>query len=123
MLEILSYSGARGRQAVKLMIIGALLVAVVSGCAAKINARADREASKTVYEECLAQHLQDVSACEGARQAYEADLAIYRAISAGARPTLPSSSRQVLGARPTQCPSSLDRTGSCTHASCWDPHR
>lgn len=70
----------------KLMIIGALLVAVVSSCAAKINARDDREASKTVYEECLAQHLQDVSACEGARQAYEADLAIYRAISAGARP-------------------------------------
>jgi hypothetical protein len=73
---------------VKHIVIGLLLAALLSSCgiAAKVNARNDTEVSKATYKACLAQHSQDVSACEGARQAYEADLAAYRATSAGIRP-------------------------------------
>jgi hypothetical protein len=68
--------------------IAVTLAGLVAGCgiAAKINARNDMQASKAVYKACLAQHQEDVAACEGPREAYEADLAAYRATSAGLRP-------------------------------------
>ncbi len=58
-------------------LAGALLtVATVAGCGvvAKVNARNDMEQSKAVYKNCLAQNPQNVSACEGYRLSYEADL-------------------------------------------------
>ena len=55
------------------------------GVAAKVNARHDMEASKVAYKACLAQYGQNVTACDGPRQAYEADLSAYRATSAGLR--------------------------------------
>src|SRR5271155_699750 len=64
------------------------LAGLVAGCgiAAKVNARNDMEASKSAYKACLAEHPKDPAACEGPREAYEADLAAYRATSAGLRP-------------------------------------
>jgi hypothetical protein len=66
----------------------AFVLAALGGCgiAAKVNARNDVEASKSAYKACLALHPQDVAACEGPREAYEADWAAYRATSAGIRP-------------------------------------
>jgi hypothetical protein len=63
------------------------VIAALSGCgvAAKVNARNDMQGSKTAYKTCLAQHLEDAAACEGPRQAYEADLSAYRATSAATR--------------------------------------
>jgi hypothetical protein len=71
----------------RLLIVPALAV-LLSGCgiAAKVNARQDMEASKVAFKACLAQHPQDATPCEGPRHAYEADLAAYRATSAGVRP-------------------------------------
>jgi hypothetical protein len=64
------------------------VITALAGCgvAAKVNARQDMEASKVAYKAYLAQHPQDATACEGPRHAYEADLAAYRATSAGVRP-------------------------------------
>jgi hypothetical protein len=69
---------------------------LLSGCgiAAKVNARQDMEASKAAYKACLATRAPE--ACEGQRQAYEADLSAYRAtpkivIGAGNRPPFPAS--------------------------------
>jgi hypothetical protein len=69
-----------------LIIVGAM-AGLLSGCgiAAKVNARNDMQVSKTAYKTCLTQHAQDAAACEGPRQAYEADLSAYRATSAGLR--------------------------------------
>jgi outer membrane biogenesis lipoprotein LolB len=56
------------------------------GVVAKANARNDMQQSLAVYKACLAQHPQDVSQCEGARLAYDADMKAYRATSAGIQP-------------------------------------
>jgi len=53
------------------------------GVVAKVNARDDMTASKTAYKSCLLQNPSNVSACEGYRLAFEADLKAYRAASAG----------------------------------------
>ncbi len=55
------------------------------GIAAKVNARDDMETSRAAYKACLVQHSQKVAACDGPREAYQADLAAYRAMSAGIR--------------------------------------
>jgi hypothetical protein len=66
------------------------LVALLSGCViGGENARHDMEASKAAYKACLA--TQQPEACEGLRQAYEADLRAYRAtpklvVGAGSSP-------------------------------------
>jgi hypothetical protein len=74
------------------------VIAALAGCgvAAKVNARHDMESSKVAYKGCLAEHGQDAAACDGLRQAYEADLSAYRAIpkiviGAGNRAPLPTS--------------------------------
>lgn len=66
-------------------IIAILLVGILAGCSvvAKVDARNDMEKSKTAYKDCLARNPETISACEGARLAYEADLKAYRATSAG----------------------------------------
>jgi hypothetical protein len=56
------------------------------GVAAKVNARNEMEASKATYKDCLARNPQNVSACEGSRLSYEADMKAYRATSAGIQP-------------------------------------
>jgi hypothetical protein len=70
------------------MAITFMLAGALAGCgvAAKVNARNDMEASKAAYKACLAQHPQDVGDCAGPGEAYQADLAAYRATSAGLRP-------------------------------------
>jgi hypothetical protein len=64
------------------------VIAGLAGCgiAAKVNARHDLEVSKVAYKACLAQHGQDVAGCSGPRQAYEADVAAFRATAAAIRP-------------------------------------
>jgi hypothetical protein len=71
----------------RLLIVPALAV-LLSGCgiAAKVNARHDMEASKVAYKECLAQHGQNVAACDVLHRAYEADLSVYQATAAAPRP-------------------------------------
>lgn len=71
----------------RLIIVGAMGV-LLSGCgiAAKVNARNDMQVSKTAYKTCLTQHAQDAAACEGPRQAYEADLSAFEATAAATRP-------------------------------------
>ena len=67
----------------------------LSGCViGGENALHDMEASKAAYKACLAARAPE--ACEGQRQAYEADLSAYRAtpkivIGAGNRAPLPAS--------------------------------
>lgn len=77
-----------GREQLKPLIIVGAFAVLLSGCgiAAKVNARNDMQASRTAYKTCLAQHPQDIAACEGPRQAYEADLSAYQATSAATRP-------------------------------------
>ena len=72
----------------KRLFIVPVLAVLLSGCgvAAKVNARHDMEASKVAYKACLAERGQDAAACDGLRQAYEADLSAYRATSAAIRP-------------------------------------
>jgi hypothetical protein len=55
----------------------------ISGCAisAKVRARNELESSKTAYKSCLQQHPSDPSQCEGLKQAYEADLESFKAMS------------------------------------------
>jgi hypothetical protein len=68
---------------------------VLCGCVIGAeNARHDMEASKAAYKSCLV--AREPEACEGLRQAYEADLSAYRAtpqlvIGAGSPPPLPAS--------------------------------
>ena len=71
----------------QLIIVGAMAV-LLSGCgvSAKVNARHDMEGSKVGYKSCLAQYGQDVTACDGPRQAYETDLSAYQATAAATRP-------------------------------------
>jgi hypothetical protein len=70
------------------IILCTLLPVLLTGCgvAAKVNARNDLEQSKAAYKECLAQHPQDVRACEGLRMSYETDLQTYKAMSSGIQP-------------------------------------
>src|SRR6266536_5947523 len=56
------------------------------GLAAKVNARSEMTQSESAYKACLVQHPGQVSACESVRLAYEADLQMYRATSAGVQP-------------------------------------
>jgi hypothetical protein len=68
----------------KRLFIVPVLAVLLSGCgvAAKVNARHDMEASKVAYKACLAERGQDAAACDGLRQAYEADLlAIERSLN------------------------------------------
>lgn len=73
----------------RLLMLSAL-VAVLSGCVVGGEiARHDMEASKATYKTCLAAG--GPEACEGQRQAYEADISAYRAtpkfvIGAGSAP-------------------------------------
>jgi hypothetical protein len=66
-------------------IAPAAALCALAGCGivANVNARNEMEASKRA---CLVEHSQDVAACEATREEYEADLAAYRATSAGIRP-------------------------------------
>ena len=77
------------------VLIALALALLLSGCViGGENARHDVEASKATYKACLA--AREPEACDGLRQAYEADLSTYRAIPKfviGARnpPPLPAS--------------------------------
>ena len=69
-------------------IAAALLILFsLSACAVadKYGAEVDVKASKAAYKQCLAAHPADLSACEGARLAYRADIDTYRNFSAGIR--------------------------------------
>jgi hypothetical protein len=62
----------------KRLLVVPTLMALLGGCVVGgENARHDMEASKAVYKACLA--ASGPEACEGQRQAYEADLSLYRA--------------------------------------------
>jgi hypothetical protein len=69
------------------VIVGLILATGLDGCGitAKVRARDEMEQSKAAYKQCLTQHPQDPSQCEGARRAFEADMAAYRATSSGIR--------------------------------------
>jgi hypothetical protein len=77
------------------LLIVLAFTALLSACViGGENARHDMEASKAAYNDCLA--AREPEACEGLRQAYEADLSAYRAtpklvIGAGSPPPLPTS--------------------------------
>jgi hypothetical protein len=84
-------------------IVPALIA--LSGCVVGAeNARHDMEASKAAYKACLA--ARGPEACEGQRQAYEADISAYRAtpkfvIGAGSPPPLSASG---MGTMPAPSP-------------------
>ena len=62
----------------KQLLVVPALIALLSGCVfGGEDARHDMEASRTGYKACLA--TREPEACEGLRQAYEADLRAYRA--------------------------------------------
>jgi hypothetical protein len=75
---------------VKRVLLVSTLAALLGGCVVGgENARHDMETSKAAYKACLA--VQGPEACEGQRQAYEADISAYRAtpkfvIGAGSPP-------------------------------------
>ena len=75
-------------KALAIVISCSLLAAC--GIVAKVSARNDMEESKAAYKVCLAQHPNDVSACEAARLVYEADMQAYRATSTGVWPATPA---------------------------------
>lgn len=90
----------------KPLLIVPALAALLAGCVVGgENARHDLEVSKAAYKACLA--AQGPEACEGQRQAYEADLSAYRAtpklvIGAGSPPPLPASNG--MGTMPALAP-------------------
>lgn len=65
------------------LVLGLILAPTLAGCgiAATVRAREDMEQSKSAYKQCLGQHSQDPSQCTALRQAFEADMAAYRATS------------------------------------------
>jgi hypothetical protein len=77
-------------RALKRLLIVPALAALLSGCVVGgENARQDMEASKAAYKTCVA--ARGPEACDGQRQAYEADISAYRAtpkfvIGAGSPP-------------------------------------
>jgi hypothetical protein len=72
----------------KSIFIAAGILAVASGCgiAAKVDARNNMQQSLAAYKACLAQHPQEVKACDANKLAYDADMKAYRATSAGIQP-------------------------------------
>ena len=64
----------------RLLILGA--VATLCGCAA--DGRNEMLVSKATLKACLAQHAQDVKACDAASIAFQADLASYQPMMARA---------------------------------------
>mgnify|MGYP001313214017 CR=1 FL=1 len=68
---------------VSTVIIGLVSALILDGCGitAMVRARNDMEESKAAYKGCLLQHSQDPSKCEAVKQAFETDLAVYRATS------------------------------------------
>jgi hypothetical protein len=83
-----------------LWVVPALIA--LSGCVVGgENTRHDMEASKAAYKTCLA--ARGPEACDGQRQAYEADISAYRAtpkfvIGAGNPPPLPASGMGTMAA-------------------------
>jgi hypothetical protein len=78
----------------RLLIVPALAALLVGCVVGGENARHDMEASKAAYKTCLA--ASGPQACEGQRQAYEADISAYRAtpkfvIGAGSPPPVAAS--------------------------------
>lgn len=70
--------GLLRREQLNRLLIASALAALLGGCVVGAeSARHDMEASKAAYKACIA--AQGPEACEGQRQAYEADLAAYRA--------------------------------------------
>jgi hypothetical protein len=61
-----------------ILIAGAMLA--LCGCAAGVDARNDMLASKAAFKSCLAQHPDNVKACDSASAAFQADLAAYQAL-------------------------------------------
>jgi outer membrane murein-binding lipoprotein Lpp len=64
----------------RLLILGA--VVALCGCAAQ--GRDEMMASKAALKACLAQHSQDVKACDSALMAFQADFAAYQPMMASA---------------------------------------
>jgi hypothetical protein len=87
----------------RLLMVSAL-AAVLCGCViGGETARHDMEASKAAYKACLA--ARGPEACEGQRQAYEADISAYRetpkfVIGAGSPPPLQASGMGIMNAPP-----------------------
>jgi hypothetical protein len=64
----------------QLLIFGTILA--LCGCAA--GGRDDVLVSKAALKACLAQHAQEVKACDGSLEAFQADLAVYQPMMASA---------------------------------------
>ena len=63
----------------KLMALGLLLVmASLMGCGAATHMSSGLESSKAAYMRCLERNPDDPSKCDALRQAYEADLRVFR---------------------------------------------
>lgn len=56
------------------------------GVAAKVNARNEMMQSESAYKACLAQNPQSIHACNASQAAFDADMRMYRATSAGLMP-------------------------------------
>jgi predicted small secreted protein len=74
----------------KLLVLAPLAVvcSLLSGCgiAAKIDSRNDMMKTRDAYTHCLETHSSNVSACNGYKAAYKANMEAYRATSAGIEP-------------------------------------
>jgi hypothetical protein len=72
----------------RLLIATVPIVALLSGCgiAAKVQSRNEMMQSAAAYKSCLAQNAANIHACDAAREAYDADMRMYRATSAGIQP-------------------------------------
>jgi hypothetical protein len=82
------------KQVTRLLLVPALAALLVGCVVGGENAQHDMEASKAAYKACLT--AREPEACDGLRQAYEADRSAYRAtpklaIGAGSAPPLPAS--------------------------------
>ncbi len=70
--------------------IAMILCVLLAGCgiAAKVDARNAMMQSEATYKACLAQNPANLHACDAARAAFDADMRMYRATSAGIQPGL-----------------------------------
>jgi hypothetical protein len=66
------------------------ICAVLAGCgiAAKVQARDQMMQSEAAYKACLTQKPANPQTCEASRAAFDADMQLYRATSAGIQPGL-----------------------------------
>jgi hypothetical protein len=73
------WKAERGALSIGITLSFLVSASLICGCSfAKVGPQREMERSKAKYKACLGEHPRDTSACEGAREAFEADLQVWQ---------------------------------------------